>query len=87
MRKNDVSSLMSVKEDGSMCIMKEDMVDSIDREPVYRCREKLEETCHDTFVTVFSSHTEEECVDHFEKKCQISFRQVAALETIVNCYK
>merc|ERR550534_548031 len=67
--------------------MKEDMVDSIDREPVYRCREKLEETCHDTFVTVFSSHTEEECVDHFEKKCQISFRQVAALETIVNCYK
>ena len=82
-----MSSLMSVKEDGSMCVMKEDMVDSIDREPVYRCREKLEETCHDTFVTVFSSHTEEECVDHFEKKCQISFRQVAALETIVNCYK
>ena len=80
-------SVMTVKEDGSMCIMKEDMVDSIDQERVYRCEQRQEETCHDTFVTVFTAHTEEKCDETFEKKCQITFRQKASVEKIVNCYK
>ena len=78
---------MTFKDDGSMCIMKEDLVESLDQDPVYRCQQRHEETCHNTFVTVFSSHTEEDCTEHFEKKCQITFKQVASVEKIVNCYK
>ena len=37
------------------------MVDSIDQERVFRCEQREEETCHETFVTVFTSHTEEKC--------------------------
>ena len=41
------------------------------QEPVYKCEEKEKENCHITFVTTFKSHSEEDCADHFEKKCQI----------------
>ena len=41
------------------------------QEPVYKCQEKQKENCHITFVTTFKSHSEEDCADHFEKKCQI----------------
>lgn len=70
-----------------MLIFQEDFIESIEQEPLYKCQQDFEETCHSSFVTVFSSHTEEKCDEHFEKKCQITFRQIATEEKIVNCYR
>ena len=51
--------------------VQEDLVEKVVQEPVYKCEEKEKENCHITFVTTFKSHSEEDCADHFEKKCQI----------------
>ena len=52
-------------------MLQEDLVENVVQEPVYKCEEKQEENCHITFVTTFKSHSEEDCAEHFEKKCQI----------------
>ena len=62
-------------------------MENVVQDPVYKCEEKQEENCHTTFVTTFKSHSEEDCAEHFEKKCQISFRQEASVEKIVHCYQ
>ena len=52
-------------------LLQEDTVEKVVQDPVYKCEEKQEENCHITFVTTFKSHSEEDCAEHFEKKCQI----------------
>ena len=52
-------------------MLQEDLVENVVQDPVYKCEEKQEENCHITFVTTFKSHTQEDCAEHFEKKCQI----------------
>ena len=52
-------------------LLQEDLVEKVVQDPVYKCEEKQEENCHITFVTTFKSHSEEDCAEHFEKKCQI----------------
>ena len=72
---------------GGMCLVTEEVVESVEQQPGYSCHQRLEETCHDSLVTVFSPHQEEDCSEHFEKRCQISFTQEAATETLVTCYR
>ena len=52
-------------------MLQEDLVENVVQDPLYKCEEKQEENCHITFVTTFKSHSEEDCAEHFEKKCQI----------------
>ena len=52
-------------------MLQEDLVENVVQDPVYKCEEKQEENCHITFVTTFKSFSEEDCAEHFEKKCQI----------------
>ena len=72
---------------GGMCLVTEEVVESVEQQPGYSCHQRLEETCHDSLVTVFSPHQEEDCSEHYEKRCQISFTQEAATETLVTCYR
>ena len=47
------------KPDGRLCIMKEEEVDTIVKEPVLECTHKNVEKCHYTYVTQFT-HAKEE---------------------------
>ena len=80
-------SLATLTEDGRLCVIKEDTIESLEKEPVLKCSHSSEEKCHDTYITFFTPSQEEECEDNFEKKCQITFRKEASTETIQKCYK
>ena len=73
--------------DGRLCVIKEDTVESLSKEPVLECTHRNIEKCHYTYVTQFSPSQEEECEENFEKSCQITFRQEAVRNTVRKCYR
>ena len=51
------------KPDGRLCIMKEEEVDTLVKEPVLECTHKNVEKCHYTYVTQFIPSKEEVCMN------------------------
>ncbi len=74
-------------ETGLLCVIKEDFVDSLRKDPILKCDHLKVRQCHFTYITKFSSNQEEVCDENFEKICQIVFRQEAANQTARKCYK
>ena len=70
-----------------MCVIKEDTVESLSKEPVLECTHRNIEKCHYTYITQFSPSQEEECEENFEKSCQITFRKEAVRNTVRKCYR
>ncbi|XP_023322351.1 uncharacterized protein LOC111696834 [Eurytemora carolleeae] len=73
--------------DGRLCVIKEESVETVSKDPILACTHKNLEKCHYTYVTYFRPAQEEVCEENFEKRCQITFRQEATKETIRKCYK
>ena len=82
----DFSQATFDEDSGKMCVIKEEEVQSLEKEPVLECTHKNIEKCHYTYVTEFSPTQEEVCDETFEKKCQITFKQQAVNETVKKCY-
>ena len=82
----DFSQATFDEESGKMCVIKEEEVESIQKEPVLECTHKNVEKCHYTYVTEFSPAQEEICDETFEKTCQITFKKQAVNETVKKCY-
>jgi len=74
-------------EDGRLCVIKEESVETVSKDPILECTHKNVEKCHYTYITYFKAAQEEKCEENFEKKCQIVFKQEAIPETIRKCYK
>ena len=72
--------------DGMCCVFKESSFKSIKKDPVLECTHKQVEKCHYTYVTEFTPIQEEVCEENFEKKCQITFKKMASVETVKKCY-
>ena len=72
--------------DGRLCVIKEESVETLSKEPILECTHKNVEKCHYTYVTVFNPQQEEQCEENFEKSCQITFRPEASSETVRKCY-
>ena len=83
----DFAGCVTEPETGLCCVEKEEMVDSLEKEPILECTHKDTEQCHYTYVTKFSSVPEEVCEENFEKKCSITFKQKASNETVRKCYR
>ena len=83
----DFAGCQTEPETGLCCVEKEEMVTSLEKEPILECTHKDTEQCHYTYVTKFSSVPEEECNEIFEKKCSITFKQQAFNETVRKCYR
>ncbi len=81
----DFSNAVLDPESGKQCVLKEDEVESLQKEPILECQHKRVEKCHYTYVTQFSPAQEEVCEENFEKKCQITFQQQAIKETVKKC--
>ena len=75
------------QDDGLCCVVKEEEVKGIEKEPILECTHKNTEQCHFTYVTQFSPAQEEVCEENFEKSCQITFKQQAFNETVKKCYR
>ena len=83
----DFSNAVFDEETGKRCVIKEEEVQSLEKEPILECTHKSVEKCHYTYVTQFKPSQEEVCEENFEKVCQITFKQVPQEETVKKCYK
>jgi len=76
-----------MQDDGMCCVMREEEITEVVKDPVLECTHKSVEKCHYTYVTEFTPAQEEICEENFEKKCQITFKQMAVTETLKKCYR
>ncbi len=83
----DFTGAQTDPETGLLCVIKEDFVDALRKNPVLKCDHRQVRQCHFTYITKFSSQQERVCDENFEKVCQIVFRQQATNETVKKCYK
>lgn len=70
-----------------MCVIKEESVETLSKDPILECKHKNVEKCHYTYITYFKPAQEETCEENFEKICQITFKQEAIRETVKKCYR
>jgi len=80
-------SKASRTEDGRLCIIKEESIETLSKDPILECTHKDVEQCHYTYITYFKPSQERSCEENFEKVCQITFSQRAVRETVRKCYK
>merc|ERR1712123_124746 len=80
-------SLATRTEDGRLCVIKEESVETLSKDPILECKHKNIEKCHYTYITYFKPAQEETCEENFEKICQITFKQEAIRETVKKCYR
>lgn len=76
-----------MQDDGMCCVMREEEITTLAKDPILECTHKDVEKCHYTYVTEFTPAQEEICEENFEKKCQITFKQMAVTETVQKCYR
>lgn len=76
-----------MQDDGMCCVMREEEITTLAKDPILECTHKSVEKCHYTYVTEFTPAQEEICEENFEKKCQITFKQMAVTETVTKCYR
>jgi len=74
-------------EDGRLCVIKEETVETVRKDPVLECTHKNMENCHYTYITKFNPAQQQQCVENFVKSCQITFRPEATRETVRKCYR
>jgi len=72
---------------GRCCIMKEEQISTLKKDPILECTHKDVEQCHYTYVTQFRPTQQELCEETFEKQCSISFSQKATNDTVRKCYR
>ena len=78
-------SQATLTEDGRLCVIKDDTISTLSKDPVLDCAHSSVEKCHLTYVTNFTPSQEEECSESFEKSCQITFRKEISSETVMRC--
>ena len=83
----DFSQAVLDPETGKRCVIKEEEVESLEKEPVLECNHREVEKCHYTYITQFTPAQEEVCEESFEKTCQITFKQQAVKEMVKKCYR
>jgi hypothetical protein len=83
----DFSGCVQDRVTGLCCVEKEEMVTSLEKEPILECTHKETEQCHYTYVTQFTPSQEEVCEENYEKSCSITFKQQAFNETVRKCYQ
>ena len=73
--------------DGRLCVIKEESVETLSKDPILECTHKDVEKCHYTYITQFNPTQEEQCEENFVKSCQITFRAEATRERVQKCYR
>ena len=56
------------------------------KDPELSCVHKTVEKCHYTYTTQFLPTQEEVCDETYEKRCSITYKQVAQNDSLLHCY-
>ena len=78
----DFSGCKQDPDSGMCCVMKDEEIQTLEKDPILECTHKNTEQCHYTYVTQFKPSREEVCEESFDKKCSITFVKQARNETI-----
>ena len=82
----DFSKCEDDPETGLCCLEREGEVETLEKDPVLVCKHRTVEQCHYTYVTRFVSAKQTVCQQNFEKKCSITFEELARNETVQKCF-
>ena len=74
-------------ESGQLCVTQEDLVKTVETDPVMECSHSQQEKCHVSYVTYYEPSLEQVCRENFEKSCQITFTPEANKEVVRICSK
>ena len=69
----DILANGTTDDSGRTCIKKMMMVEETVYDDVMTCNHKYQERCHESYVTVYEPHQEEECDERYRKVCDISY--------------
>ena len=71
--------------DGLECVKKMMMTEYTEYEDTITCVHKVEERCHQSYVTDFEPTQQRECDQKFEKRCSIYYEDVAVPDVVEVC--
>ena len=72
-------------DDGLECVKKMTMTEYTEYEDITTCVHKVEERCHESYVTEFEPTQQQECDNTFEKRCSIYYEDVAVPDVVEVC--
>ena len=72
-------------DDGLTCVKKMMMTEYTEYEETVTCVHKVEERCHESYVTDFEPTQQRECDEKFEKRCSIYYEDVAVPDVVEVC--
>ena len=70
---------------GLECVKKMMMTEYTEYEETVTCVHKVEERCHESYVTDFEPTQQRECDEKFEKRCSIYYEDVAVPDVVEVC--
>ena len=72
-------------DEGRKCVKKLMMREETVYEEVMTCHHSYDERCHDSYITTYEPHQEEECDEKFRKVCTIWYEEKAISEMVEEC--
>jgi len=72
-------------EEGRKCVKKIMMREETVYDEVMTCHHSYDERCHDSYITTYEPHQEEECDEKFRKVCTIWYEEKAISELVEEC--
>ena len=82
---DDLFANGNVTEDGKICIQKVMMQERTEYQEVMTCTHDYVERCHDSFITTYEPHQEQECDENFRKVCNIVYEDSAINDVVEEC--
>ena len=70
---------------GKRCVKKLMMREEMEYDEVVTCHHSYDERCHQTYITTYEPHQEEECDEKFKKECIIGYEEKAVNELVEEC--
>lgn len=61
--------------DGSLCVIKTQYVEKLEKQQIKECWHDNVTQCHETYVTEFKPQQEQLCEENFWKACKITFKE------------
>ena len=71
--------------EGRKCVKKMMMREETVYDEVMTCHHSYDERCHDSYITTYEPHQEEECNEKFRKVCTIWYEEKAISEMVEEC--
>ena len=71
--------------EGRKCVKKMMMREETVYDEVMTCHHSYDERCHDSYITTYEPHQEEECDEKFRKVCTIWYEEKAISEMVEEC--